>query len=198
MVGRLVQDQEVDLVVHQHTQPQTALLPAGEDGHRFHHVLAPEVVGRQPVPGGLSGDAPLGRHHVLHQIPVRVVKVDDLGQIGQLHLRPQPDAPAVRVHLVGDHLDKGGFAGAVVTDEGDALAPLHFQGNALEKRLFAVGLAQTADAQHLVPVELRGGEPGVHLPGLGGLGRGAHPLDAPLHGNGAAIGLVHALKGPQA
>ena len=196
MVGRLVQNQEVDLVVHQHTQPQAALLAAGQDGHRLEDVLTPEVISRQPVPGGLGGDAPLGRHHVLHQIPVRVVKVDDLRQIGQLHLRPQPDAPAVRVHLVGDHLDEGRFAGAVVTDEGDALAPLHLQGDSLEKQLLAIGLAQVPDSQHLVPVELRGGEPGVHLPGLGGLGRGAHPLDAALHGNGAAIGLVHTLKCP--
>ena len=196
MVGRLVQDQEVDLVVHQHTQPQAALLAAGQDGHRLEDVLTPEVVSRQPVPGRLGGDAPLGRHHIFHQVPVQVVKVDDLRQIGQLHLRPQPDAPAVRVHLVGDHLDEGRFAGAVVTDEGDALAPLHLQGNTLEKRLLAVSLAQVPDAQHLVPVEFRGGEPGVHLPCLGGLGRGAHPLDTPLHGNGAAIGLVHALKGP--
>ena len=122
--------------------------------------------------------------------------MDDLGQIGQLHLRPQPDASAVRVHFVGDHLDEGGFAGAVVTDEGDALAPLHLQGDALKELLFPKGLAEAPDAQHLVPVELCGGEPGVHLPGLGGLGRGAHPLNAALHGNGAAIGLVHTLKCP--
>ena len=122
--------------------------------------------------------------------------MDDLRQIGQLHLRPQPDAPAVRVHLVGDHLDEGRFAGAVVTDEGNALAPLHLQGDSLEKRLLAVGLAQVPDSQHLVPMKLRRREPGVHLPGLGGLGRGAHPLNAALHGNGAAIGLVHTLKCP--
>ena len=47
--------------------------------------------------------------------------MDDLRQIGQLHLRPQPDAPAVRVHFVGDHLDEGRFAGAVVTDEGNGV-----------------------------------------------------------------------------
>ena len=82
MVGRLVQNQEVDLVIHQHTQPQAALLAAGQDGHRLEDVLTPEVIGRQPVSGRLGGNAPLGRHHVLHQIPVRVVKVDDLRQIG--------------------------------------------------------------------------------------------------------------------
>ncbi|CAN3960960.1 Ribonuclease Z, partial [Dysosmobacter welbionis] len=57
MVGGLVQDQEVDLVIHQHAQPQAALLPAGEHRHRLEHVLAPEVVCRQPVSGRLGREA---------------------------------------------------------------------------------------------------------------------------------------------
>ena len=197
MVGWLVQNQEIDLVVHQHTQPQAALLSAGEDGPRLEDVLSPEVIRRQTVPGGLGGNTPLGRHHILHQIPVRVVEVDDLGQIGHFHLRPQPDASAVRVCFVHDHFDEGGFSRAVVTDQGNALAALHLQGDPLKELLFAEGLAQIPDPQHLVSVELRRREPGVHFPGLGGLGGGTHPLDAALHGNGPAIGLVHALKSPQ-
>ena len=196
MVGRLVQDQKVDLVVHQHAQPQAALFAAGEDGHRLQNILPPEIVSRQTVPGRLGGNAPLGRHHIFHQVPVRMIKVDDLGQIGHFHLGPQPDAAAVRIHLIHDHFDQGGFSGAVVADEGDALAPLHLQGDALKELLFPKGLAEAPDAQHLVPVELRGGEAGVHLPGLGGLGGGAHPLNAALHGDGPAVGLVHALEGP--
>ena len=62
--------------------------------------------------------------------------------------------------------------------------------------LVPVGLGHVPDAQHLVPVELRGGEPGVHLPGLGGLGSSPHPLDALFHGDGPAVGLVHAHEGP--
>ena len=196
VVGWLVQDQKVDLVVHQHAQPQAALLPAGEHRHGLEHVLSPEVIGRQPVPGTLGRKAFFGGHHVLHQIPVRVVKVDDLGQVRLLHLGAGLDAAVVRVQLPYDHLDEGRLAGAVVADEGDALAPLHLQADAFKQMLVPVGLGHVPDAQHLVPVELRGGEPGVHLPGLGGLGGGAHPLDALFHGDGPAVGLVHAHEGP--
>ena len=63
--------------------------------------------------------------------------------------------------------------------------------------LVPIGFGQTPDAQHLVPVELGGGEPGVHLPCLGGLGGGAHPLNPPLDVHRPAVGLVHPLKGPQ-
>ena len=125
MVGGLVQNQEVDLVVHQHAQPQPALLTAGENGHRLEHVLPLEIVGRQAVPGGLGGETLLGPHHALHQIPVRMVEPDDLGQIGQLHLGAGPDPAVVGIQLPHNHLNQGGLAGAVVPDEGNALAPLH-------------------------------------------------------------------------
>ena len=62
--------------------------------------------------------------------------------------------------------------------------------------LVPIGLGHVPDAQHLVPVELRGGEPGVHLPRLGGFGGGPHPLDALFHGDGPAVGLVHAHESP--
>ena len=196
VVGGLVQDQEVDLVVHQHAQPQAALLPAGEHRHRLEHVLAPEVVCRQSVSGRLGREALFRRHHILHQVPVRVVEADDLGQVCLLHLGAGFDAAVVRIQLPHDHLDKSGLSGAVVADEGDALAPLHLQADALKEVLVPVGLGHVPDAQHLVPVELRGGEPGVHLPRLGGFGGGPHPLDAPFHGDGPAVGLVHAHESP--
>ena len=55
MVGRLVQNEEVDLIIHQHTKPQTALLAAGEYGNGLHHILAPELIGSKAVPGTLGG-----------------------------------------------------------------------------------------------------------------------------------------------
>ena len=64
--------------------------------------------------------------------------------------------------------------------------------------LVPIGLRQIPNPQQLVPVELGGGKAGVHLPGLGGLGGGAHPLDAALDIDGPAAGLVHAHEGPEA
>ena len=125
-----------------------------------------------------------------------MVEADDLGQVCLLHLGAGFDAAVVRIQLPHDHLDKGGLSGAVVADEGDALAPLHLQADALKEVLVPVGLGHVPDAQHLVPVELCGGEPGVHLPRLGGFGGGPHPLDALFHGDGPAVGLVHAHESP--
>ena len=85
VVGGLVQHQKVDLIIHQHAQPQPALLAAGEDRHALEHVLPPEVEGPQPVPGRLGGHAPLGVEHGIHQVPPGIVEVDDLGQIGAAH-----------------------------------------------------------------------------------------------------------------
>ena len=198
MVGRLVQNEEIDLIIHQHAKTQAALLTAGEDGDGFHHILAPEFIRGQAVSGALGAEPPLGGHHVLHQVPVRMVEMDDLGQIGRADLRAGADPSVIGIQLAHDHFNKGGFAGAVVTDEGNALASLHLQGNAVKQMLFAKGLGQIPHGKHFVAMEFRGVEPGVHLPGLGGLGCGAHPLDTPLHGDGAAVGLVHALEGPEA
>ena len=80
MIGRFVQDQEVDLLIHQHAQPQAALLTAGKDGNSLKHVLAPEIKRAQTVPGGLGGHAVFGVEHGVHQAAVRIVKTDDLGR----------------------------------------------------------------------------------------------------------------------
>ena len=140
MVRGFVQNQEVNLPVHQHAQPQAALLPSGQDGHGLEHVLPPEVIGRQAVPGALGGEAPLGGHHILHQVPVRVVEVDNLGQVGGLRLGPQLDAPVVGVQLSHDHLEEGGLSRPVVANEGDPLAPFHLQGNAVKQVLVPIRL----------------------------------------------------------
>ena len=87
MVGGLVQDEQVDLLIHQHAQPQTALLTAGQGGHRLEHVLSPEVEGGQPVAGSLGG-AVLIVDHGVHQVALRVGEVDDLGQVTYLYSGP--------------------------------------------------------------------------------------------------------------
>ena len=86
VVGGLVQDQQIDLLVHEHTQAQAALLPAGEGGHGLEHVLPPEVEGRQPIAGRLGG-AVLVVDHGVHQIALRVGEADDLRQVPHLYSR---------------------------------------------------------------------------------------------------------------
>ena len=90
MVGGLVQDEQVDPAVHEHTQAQPGLLPAGQGGHHLEHVLPPELERGQPVPR-LLGGAVLSVQHGVHQIAVGPVKVDDLGQVAHSDGRPQVD-----------------------------------------------------------------------------------------------------------
>ena len=125
-----------------------------------------------------------------------MVKVDNLGEIRLPDLWTGANPSVIRVKLSHDHFDKGGFSGAVVADEGDALTPLHLQADTAEKVLVPIGLGDVPQRQHLIPVELGGVEAGVHLLGLGRLCGGAHPLDTLFHGDGPTVGLIHALEGP--
>src|SRR5699024_12747263 len=114
VVGGLVQDQEVDLLIHEHAQPQAALLPAGEDGDGLEHVLSPEVEGRQPVPGGLGGHASLVVEHGVHQVSLRVVEADDLEQVGHPDGGAAAEPPLVRLLLPHEDLQEGVLVRSVV------------------------------------------------------------------------------------
>lgn len=83
MVRRLVKDEQVDLLVHQHAQTQPALLAAGEGADRLEHVLALKQIRAQPVARGLHGAVLLIEHRV-EERPLGVGKVDDLRQVGPL------------------------------------------------------------------------------------------------------------------
>ena len=195
MVGGLVQDQEVDLLVHEHAQPQPGLLPAGQGGDRLEYVLPPELEGGQPVAGGLGGAVQLIEHGV-QQAALRVVEVDDLGQVAALHRGAHADLPLVGPLLPHQDLDEGGFAGAVVPQQGAALAPHHLQVHPGEQGALAEGFGQPLDGEHLIPPELPLPEADLHLPLPGGPVGGPHPLDALLHGLGPLEDLVVARIGP--
>ena len=195
VVGGLVQHQQIDLFVHQHTQAQTALLAAGQGGYRLEHILAPEFERRQPVPRRL-GSAVLGVDQGVHQAALRVVKVDVLRQVSNLYSRPHPDLTAVWRLLAQDHFQQRGLAAAVVSDQGDALAAGHFQPQAGKEGAPAEALGEALDGQHLVPAELPLSEADLHLPLLFGAVGDPHPLDALLHGFDPLKGLVHSGIGP--
>ena len=197
VVRRLVQNQQIDLRVHEHTQPQAGLLAAGQGGHGLEHVLPPELKGGQAVPGGL-GRAVQVIDHGVHQAALRVVKVDDLGQIADLHRGAQAQLALVGALLPHKNLNEGGLARAVVPQQGDALAPGHLQIHVIKQGAAAEGLFQVLDGQHLVPPELPLPKADLHLPGLFGPVGHPHALDALFHGLGPFERLVHAGIGPGA
>ena len=139
VVGGLVQHQQVDFFVHQHTQAQAALLAAGQGGYRFEHVLAPEFEGGQPVPRRLGG-AVLGVDQGVHQAALRVVEVDVLRQVSHLYSRPHPNLSAIRDLLTQDHFQQRGLTASVVPDQGNALSSGHLQPQAGEEGAPAKGL----------------------------------------------------------
>ena len=64
MVRRLVEDEEVDLFVHQHAKPEPRLLAAGKRRYGFKHVLALKQIRAQPVARGLNGAVFLVQHRI--------------------------------------------------------------------------------------------------------------------------------------
>ena len=122
--------------------------------------------------------------------------MNDLRQVTHLYSRPSSNLSAVWLLLAHDDLDEGGLAGAVVPQQGDALAAFDFQVHAVEEGPAAEALAQTLDGQHLVPPELPFPEADGHFPVFFGLVGGAHTLNALLHGLGALEYLVVARIGP--
>ena len=80
MVGRLVQNQQVDIPAHEHTKAEAAPLSAGESAHGREHVLPPKAEGGQPVPRLLGLAAAVVEHGIQRTAAVHG-EADDLGQI---------------------------------------------------------------------------------------------------------------------
>ena len=80
MVRRLVEDEEVDLFVHQHAKPEPRLLAAGKRRYGFEDVLAFKQIRAQSVTRGLDGAVFLIQHRI-EKRPLGVLKMDDLRKI---------------------------------------------------------------------------------------------------------------------
>ena len=162
MVRRLVQDEEVDFFVHQHTKPQAALLPAGEDRDRLEHILPLEEEAAQSVPR-LLRVAPGVVDHGVVQAPLRVGKADLLGQIAGLHGDALFHHAAVLGFLPQNDLQERGFPRPVVAQQGHPVAVLQAQGHVVEERPLPKGLAQIPQGEQVVGVKLRLAELGLEL-----------------------------------
>ena len=196
VVGGLVQNEQIDLLIHEHAKAQAALLPAGKGGDRLEYVLPPEVERSQPVAGGL-GAAVLIINHGVHQVALRVGKLDDLRQIADPDRGPHAQPAAVRLLFPQDDLDKRGFSGPVVPQQGDALAPHYLQIHMLEQSAPVKGFFEVLNGEHLIPPELPLPKFDVQAAFLGGSVGGTQALDALFHGKGPLVELVRPHEGPQ-
>ena len=154
MVGGLVQNQEVHLLIHEHAQPQTALLPAGEHGDGLKHILPLEQEFPQTVPG-LLGIAPRLIEHGVVEAALRVGKSNLLGQVTHLYGEPLLHRATVLGLLPQNDLQQGGLSRPIVPQQGDAVPILHPEGHMVKENLAAEGLIHLPQGQEIVGVKLR-------------------------------------------
>ncbi len=91
---------------------------------RLVHLIALEEEGGAQV--AHHADGGLG-HGVLHGFEHGLCRVEEvhgvLAEVADVDVGPDRDAAGGRLGLAGQHLEKGGFAGAVHADHGDLLLP---------------------------------------------------------------------------
>ena len=121
VVGRLVQNEEIQGVVHQLAQAQAAFFAAGQHIDRFHLRFARELERAQPVARDLHGHVLVIDQRV-DQVAVRVGEMHLLRQIGRLQAHALADRTLVRRFLPQQDPEQGGLARAVCAQQGDLLA----------------------------------------------------------------------------
>ena len=113
-------------------------------------------------------------------------KVDDLRQVGPLDRGAEFDAARACL-LAEENFEEGGLAGAVVAEQGDALAARDLQLDVRKQRPSVIRLAEPLDGQDFVAEEVPLGEfcpHGLVLRRPVGLFDALHPV---LDGHGAAV-----------
>ena len=185
MVGRLVENQQVDFLVHEHTQSQPGLLAAGEIAHLLEHIFPLKEELAQPVPGHLGRAVLLVEHGVV-KAPLRVVKVNDLGQIAPFHRGAELDF-ALAVLLPQQAFEKGGLSSAVVAQNRNPFAPLHPEVHVGKQHPVTEGLGHILHGKHHVALKALFPEAGLHGPLLGGALGLFDPVHPMLDGHGPAV-----------
>ena len=121
MVGRLVENEQIERIVHQLAQAQAAFLTAGQHIHCFHLRFAGKLERTETVARDLHGNVLVVDERV-DKVAVRIGEMHLLRQIGRLETDALADNAAVRCLLAEQDLEHGGLAGAVRTEQRDALA----------------------------------------------------------------------------
>ena len=196
MVCGLVEYQQIDVRAHEHTEPQAALLAAGERADLLERVLAREAEGTKAVARLLRGAAAVVYQRVQRRAGW-VAESDDLRQVRHADARPAADPAGVRLLLADDQLHERALARAVVADDGHALAALD-DGREAGKELAALKtLGEPVHCDDLVAGEVPLLERSVQLARLARALGLVQALNALFHGKGPLVQLVVAHEGPE-
>jgi len=121
VVGRLVENEQIERIVHQLAQAQAAFLTAGQHIHCFHLRFAGKLERTESVARNLHGNVLVVDERV-DEVAVRIGEMYLLRQVRRLETDALADNAAVRRLLAEQDLEHGGLAGAVRTEQRDALA----------------------------------------------------------------------------
>ena len=121
VVGRLVEDEQIERIVHQLTQAQTAFLTAGQHIHCFHLRFAGKLERTESVARDLHGNVLVVDERV-DEVAVRIGKIHLLRQVRRLESNALADYTAIRHFLAKQDFQHGGLSGAVCAKQRDTLA----------------------------------------------------------------------------
>ena len=121
MVGRLVEDEQIERIVHQLTQPQAAFLTAGQHIHGFQLGFTGKLERTEAISRHLHGHVLVIDERV-DQVAVRVGEMHLLRQIGRFEAHALADHAAVRHFLAQQDLEHGRLARAIRTQQRNTLA----------------------------------------------------------------------------
>ena len=185
VVGRLVQDEKIDLLIHQHAQPEAGLFTAGEIAHGLEYILTLEHKCAQTVTRDLWGAILFIEHGVI-QAALRVIEMNDLRQIAPFYCGTKLDLSGA-ILLTQQALDECGFAGSIISQQRDPLPCLHIQINIRKEDLVSECLGDIFHFEHHIAGKLllaEGSPHGLFRLWLFGLLDALHTV---LDGHGPAV-----------
>ena len=121
VVGRLVEDEQIERIVHQLTQAQTAFLTAGQHIYGFHLSFTGKLERTEPVSRHLHGYVLVVDERV-DEVAVRIGKIHLLRQGRRLESNALADDAAIRHFLAEQDFQHSGLSGAVCAKQRDTLA----------------------------------------------------------------------------
>ena len=151
MVGGLVQQQQRTRRDEHLRQRQTTLLATGKHAHALIDVIVFEQERAQQRAHLRHGP---GGSHAIKLFKNRVSRVQllklMLRVIGFRNLLAEFNGPGIGLQNTSDHFQQRGLAGAIRTDQGDLVAAVHVEVDAVVNDLLAEMLHQAACANDLV------------------------------------------------
>ncbi len=167
VVGRFVHHQQVGRLREQFGQQQAVALAAGQAGDRGARAFGREQeilqVADDVLALAVELDVLAALGHVVQGVELVVELQPVLVEVGDLDAGAQLRAAALRLELAQHDLQQGALAGAVRTDDADAVAAHHGGGEVVDQHAAAVGLVHVLEVDHLLAGGLRIGRRHLHV-----------------------------------